>query len=121
MKLIFFLLLAGVLDSSYLLYTHYMFHISPFCPIDACIPQELPIPSYLLALLGLIWFLAGFFIIFVRSKPLAKFWQILGVLGALGLFSYSATIGYNCYYCYLAHFLGIASVMAYEREVRKCR
>jgi hypothetical protein len=115
-KLLILLLLAGVLDSSYLLYTHYILYNSPFCPIDACIPPDLPVPSYLFAFIGLLWFLAGFLASSVNSKKVLRTWQILGLAGAAGLFSYSITIGYYCPYCYIAQFLGVMSVIASEKK-----
>ncbi|MEM0350945.1 MAG: hypothetical protein QXR27_00915 [Archaeoglobaceae archaeon] len=105
------LLLIGVADSSYLLYTHYMLHISPYCPVD-CLPPDLPFPSYYFALLGLLWFLVGIIVcLLVKIKRVLKIWQILGFLGAISLLLYSISIKYFCPYCYLAHFLGILSVI----------
>ncbi|MFN3384640.1 MAG: hypothetical protein ACK401_07075 [Archaeoglobaceae archaeon] len=106
------LLLLGVIDSAYLLYTNYVLYTLPYCPIDVCLlPADFIVPSYAFAILGLLWFLAGIVLIFVRKNTLLRAWQVLGVTGAVGLFSYSLAIQYYCTYCYLAHALAIVSVL----------
>lgn len=106
------LLLLGAIDSAYLLYTNYVVYTSPYCPIDACLPpMDLILPSYVFAILGLLWFLAGIFFIFARKNVFLRIWQILGVLGVIFLLSYSLSIQYYCYYCYFAHILAIVSVL----------
>lgn len=103
----------GILDSVYLLYEHYLLFTLPYCPINACLPPlELPFPSFILPLLGLIWFLAGIFLFYLRSyKLLLRLWQISGVLGVVALFTYSILIGYFCPYCYVAHACGLILVL----------
>lgn len=103
----------GIIDSAYLLYEHYLLFTLPFCPINACkLLIELPFPSFIIPLLGLIWFLGGAFLFYLRNyHSLMRLWQITGVLGVLTLFSYSVLIGYFCPYCYLAHAIGLALVL----------
>ncbi|MCX8172157.1 MAG: hypothetical protein N3D09_00895 [Archaeoglobaceae archaeon] len=102
---------VGILDSSYLLYEHYILYTQPYCPVNSCLPPDIPFPSFILSFLGLIWFLAGTLLFYVRrQKILIRIWQITGIAGATILLSYSVLINYFCPYCYLAHSLGIALV-----------
>ncbi len=102
----------GILDSSYLLYEHYLFSL-PYCPVNSCyVIPELPFPSFILPLLGLLWFFAGIFLFYLRSyKLLLRIWQISGLAGALSLFTYSVLIDYFCPYCHLAHACGLILVL----------
>jgi len=103
----------GILDSVYLLYEHYLLYSLPYCPINSCIPLlELPFPSFILPLLGLLWLFLGTFLFYIGGyKPLLRFWQASGVFGVVVLFSYSLLIGYFCPYCYLAHACGLLLVV----------
>ncbi len=101
----------GILDSIYLLQEHYILYTLPYCPANSCLPPDMPFPSFILPLLGLIWFLLGVFLFYIKNqKILLKAWQISGILGVLVLFSYSIAINYLCPYCYLAHALGLILV-----------
>jgi uncharacterized membrane protein len=104
---------VGILDSAYLLYEHYLLFTLPYCPINSCLPPlELPFPSFILPLLGLLWFVAGTFLFYLRSyKSLLRLWQISGFLGVVTLFTYSVLIGYFCPYCYVAHACGLALIL----------
>ncbi|TDA25204.1 MAG: hypothetical protein DSO01_08100 [Archaeoglobi archaeon] len=103
----------GILDSSYLLYEHYLLLFSlPYCPVNSCEIPELPFPSFILPLFGLLWFLAGATLFYLRIRnSLLRLWQISGVVGALSLFTYSVLISYFCPYCYLAHACGLILVL----------
>lgn len=102
----------GIADSAYLLYEHYILYTLPYCPANSCLPPDMPFPSFILPLLGIIWFLAGIFLIYVRNqKILLKIWQISGILGVILLLTYSILIGYFCPYCYLAHATGLILVL----------
>ncbi|MCS7119158.1 MAG: hypothetical protein RMH75_03710 [Archaeoglobaceae archaeon] len=105
------ILILGFLDSSYLLYTHYSIYTQTYCPVDICIPPELPFPSYIFAFFGVIWFLAGIILIFKKIKFFLRIWQTIGLVGAVSLFSYSLYIGFYCPYCYFAHLIGFFSVI----------
>ncbi|MEM0203589.1 MAG: hypothetical protein QXO16_07925 [Archaeoglobaceae archaeon] len=112
MKVLLTLLAIGALDSAYLLYTNYLLYTLPYCPIDVCLPPaELVVPSYVFAVLGLLWFLAGVVLTFIKKRAILRIWQFLGVVGAISLFSYSLAIQYYCVYCYLAQGLAVASVV----------
>ncbi|MEM1593467.1 MAG: hypothetical protein QXN27_04710 [Archaeoglobaceae archaeon] len=112
MKVLLTLLALGALDSAYLFYTNYVLYTLPYCPINACLPPaELIVPSYVFAILGLLWFLAGIVLTFIKKRVILRLWQFLGVVGAISLFSYSWAIQYHCLYCYLAHALAVASVV----------
>ncbi|MCS7144451.1 MAG: hypothetical protein NZ879_05460 [Archaeoglobaceae archaeon] len=105
------LFVLGIADSAYLLYEHYLLYTLPYCPVNSCLPPNMPFPSFILPFFGLIWFLAGLFLLYVRSnKIILKIWQISGVLGVIFLFGYSILIGYFCPYCYLAHATGLILV-----------
>lgn len=102
---------VGIIDSAYLLYEHYMLYTLPYCPANSCLPPDMPFPSFILPIFGLIWFLVGIFLFYVRNqKILLRLWQISGVIGVLFLFSYSVILGYFCPYCYLAHVVGLSLV-----------
>ncbi|MDI9610733.1 MAG: hypothetical protein QFX36_05335 [Archaeoglobales archaeon] len=101
----------GIIDSAYLLYEHYILYTLPYCPANSCLPPDMPFPSFILPLLGLIWFLIGILLFYVKNlKILLKLWRIAGVLGIACLFGYSVLIGYFCPYCYLAHATGLILV-----------
>ncbi|MEM2176652.1 MAG: hypothetical protein QXN34_04895 [Archaeoglobaceae archaeon] len=110
------LLFLGALDSGYLFYVNYLPYTLPYCPINFCVPLDLPLPPYILALLGLLWFLSGFVLFFlIKSCILIRTWQVLGILGATSLFLFSLYIGYYCPYCYAAHFFGfISSLLSWK-------
>ncbi|MDK2796433.1 MAG: hypothetical protein PWQ22_1513 [Archaeoglobaceae archaeon] len=102
----------GIIDSAYLLYEHYLLYSLPYCPIGCSPLLELPFPSFILPLLGLMWFLAGTFLFYLRKyKSLLMLWQITGVLGVVALIVYSVLIHYFCPYCYLAHACGLLLIL----------
>lgn len=116
MKLVLIALLTlGTFDSAYLFYTNYLIYNLPYCPINLCPPPaDLVFPSYVFAILGLVWFLAGIALTalnLIKKNVLRRTWQLLGFGGAVALFSYSLAIQYYCPYCYLAQGIGIISVV----------
>lgn len=108
------LLTLGFLDSAYLFYTDYLTYTSAYCPVNCLPPAELVVPSYVFAILGLFWFLAGIALTFVGRSAFIKAWKFLGIAGVAFLFSYSLAIQYYCPYCYLAHALAVASMISWR-------
>ncbi len=99
-KLIFPLLAVGVIDTLYLLYINLN---QQLCLVDApCLSEY----NLLFSVLGLIWFTAGFFVLFVNKKLVKLVWAILGFVGIAFFVSLMIIENYFCPYCSLAHVVG---------------
>ena len=106
-KIVFMLLILGIIDSIYLTIVH--FHPGAlFCPsiagvinchnvLTSAFSDVLGIP---LAILGLVWFLVMMFIFFYKpNKIIRNIWLILGVGGILYSITAQIIIKNICIYC----------------------
>jgi uncharacterized membrane protein len=96
--LFYFLAVAGILDSVYLLYLEY---VRGVCLTGSC--SDLP------ALFGLMWFTAAFFVI--KRDKLKLLWQVSGVASIAVLVSIEVFGKFFCPYCTFAHILGLIMVV----------
>lgn len=107
------LIVAGLIDSAYLLYTS-----TSDCPFGTCAPISIFfLPHYLPALLGLLWF-AFSVIVFSKKVPriLLEAWRFSGVAGASFLGTYAILSSYYCLFCFTAYAIGLLLVWISEKD-----
>ncbi len=112
-KLSYPLMVAGIIDSLYLLYTNSQL----YCPLGGC--GSLPVfslPHYTPALLGLIWFLFALVVFNWNSRTFLLAWRFSGVAGMSFLATYALLNHYFCPYCFAAYVIGAALIWLSERE-----
>ncbi|MET1124442.1 MAG: hypothetical protein ABWW66_04150 [Archaeoglobaceae archaeon] len=102
--LIYVLIIAGIVDSTYLLLSE----LFPICPI--CVSARvLFLPPYFPALMGLLWF--SFAVPAIRvGCAFAEAWRLVGVYGVAFLATYALVNRYFCAFCFLAYAIGIAVI-----------
>ena len=109
--LIYILLAIGVIDSMYLVHINLN---QTFCSINTSCLSEY---SLTFAILGLTWFSIGFIVNLIQKRDIIAIWAFSGIAGALFLLLLMIAESYICYYCLLAHIIGITSAVLSLRSV----
>lgn len=95
---------AGLIDSTYLIYTN--FHASS-CSFEVCSLSSPFFPPYLPALLGLLWFTFSALVFSKRvSGSIVEVWRVSGVAGASYFGTYALLNHYYCPFCFTAYAIG---------------
>ena len=113
------LLALGILDGIYLTIVHYI-PAALKCPtvgtvvncdrvLTSAFSNVFGIP---LAVLGLVWFIAGLIILFkYRKTVVVNIWSLVGLGGVLYSFTSQAILGTVCVYCLILDALIISSII----------
>lgn len=104
-KLVFALIILGLIDTVYLTYIHYV-PKALICPTLGIINCASVVTSSFsviigipLAIYGLIWFIVQMFLFFINNYDIKFFWNIIGLLGVTYSVSAMFLLGKICEYC----------------------
>jgi len=115
------LLVAGILDGIYLTIVHFI-PAALKCPtvgtvvncdrvLTSAFSNIFGIP---LAVLGLLWFIAGLVLLFhYRKTVIVNIWSLVGLGGVLYSFTAQIILGTVCIYCLLLDALIISSIISF--------